>query len=111
MAAHPGSGAGVAPAGPVGSPGIMFGGRGHQLAHAAVEVDLAFDVVLAHLADLAGDEVRERRQVVQAQRDRSVLGADPPAAGKNHGEGKTQGPEPLLEHTGDREHDGVPGSR
>ena len=45
----------------------QLGGRGHQLAHAAVEVELALDVVLADLADLAGDEVGQRREVVQAQ--------------------------------------------
>ena len=83
----------------------LRGGR-HQLAHAAVEVDLALDVVLADLAHLAGDQVGKRRQVVEAQGHRGILAADAPAARKDDGKGKTQGPEPLLEHAGDRGHGG-----
>jgi hypothetical protein len=68
----------------------QLGGRGHQLAHAAVEVELALDVVLADLADLAHDQMGQRRKVVQAQGDGSVLAADPAASGQDDGDGKTQ---------------------
>ena len=78
------------------------GGRGHQLADGAFEVDPALDVVLADLADLPGREVGERRQLLQPKRDARVLAADPAPAGKDDGERKTQGTEALLESDGDR---------
>ena len=40
-------------------------GHGHHVAHAAVDVEASFDVVVRQPADLAGGEVGQRRQLVQ----------------------------------------------
>ena len=98
------SGAGAAPLRPGRVAGHQLGGGRHQLAHAAVEIDPAFDVVLADLADLAGDEVGERRQIVQAQRHRGVAWPMRRPPGRTTAIGRPQRPEALLEGTCDRGH-------
>jgi len=82
--------------------GDQLGRQGHHVAHAAVDVDPAFDVVLADLADLPGREMGERRQFLQPEGHARVLAADPAPAGENDRDGKAQGPEALLESDGDR---------
>ena len=84
--------------------GHQLGGERHQVAHAAVDVDPAFDVVLADLADLAGHEVGERRQLVQPQRHGGVAAsrcagrraAPPPAAGVRRLQSLLEGGVPAI---------------
>jgi hypothetical protein len=53
-----------------------LGGDLHQVAHAAVEIEPVLDVVLRDLADLAGGDVHQRRELLQPHRDGSRRRAD-----------------------------------
>ena len=56
---------------------------GHQVAHAALDLQAAFDVVFADLADLAGDDMAQWNEVLQPHRDGGAGGADALAAGQH----------------------------
>ena len=79
---------------------------GHQVAHAALDLEAAFDVVFANLADLAGDDVAERHEVLQAHRHGGVGGADALPAGQHDGQRQRQFFEALFEGSGKRSHIG-----
>ena len=86
--------------------GHQLGGQGHHVAHAAVDVDPAFDVVLADLADPPGHQVGDGREVVHPHGDRGVLRADASASGQHHRQRRRQALEALFEGggSGNRRH-------
>ena len=86
--------------------GHQLGGQGHHVAHAAVDVDPALDVVLADLADPPGHQVGDGREVVHPHGDRGVLRADAPASGQHHRQRRGQALQSLFEGggSGDRRH-------
>ena len=71
---------------------------------AALELHAAFDVVFAHLADLAGGQVAERREVVQAQGHGCIARAEAAPAGQHDGERQGQMPEAAFQGSGERGH-------
>ena len=76
----------------------------HHIAHRAVEIEPALDMVLRHLADLAGGDVGQRRQVIQTQRDGRVGSADTALVRQHDRERQRHRSEFLFEQRVDRTH-------
>jgi hypothetical protein len=75
-----------------------LGGDRHEVAQRALEVEAALDVVLSDLADLAGGEVRERAELLEAKRDGGLLGPETLPAGQHHGQRQAQAGEFAFQY-------------
>ena len=86
--------------------GHQLGGQRHHVAHAAVDVDAALDVVLADLADPPGHQVGDGREVVHPHGDGGILRADASASGQHHRQRRGQALQSLFEGggSGNRRH-------